>query len=120
MKIRTIALALVLTSVAGGLAPALADDSDVATLTVKSATNARHTQTIRYDDIDLSKVKGAKIMLWRIKNAAEAVCENPAGADLSGLAQHRDCVRDTVNQTVAALNSPVVTAVNSGTQPPVT
>src|SRR5262249_5436229 len=105
---------------ASGVAvPAVAADG--LSLVVTSSLNAHHKQTVNYGDLDLTNTQGAKILVKRIRAAAEAVCETPGGAGLSGMQQHLDCVRDTTNQSVASLDNPVVTAVYSGKQPsPVT
>ena len=115
MRFRSFALSLALASVVGGIVPAFAFDGPSHVVT--SATNARHKQTVGYGDLDISNVQGAKILVKRIRAAAEQVCETPAGVGESGIQKHLDCVRDTVKDTVASLNSPVVSAVYSGNQP---
>lgn len=118
MRLHSLALTLALASVAGVM-PAIA--SDDLTVTVTSTLNARHTQKVDYGDLDISNVRGAKILVKRIRAAANEVCETPMGNELSGVQKHLDCVRDTVKATIASLNNPVVTAVYTGKQPsPVT
>ena len=119
MHLRPFAMALAAASALGVIVPASAADGP--SLVVTSAINAHHKQTINYGDLDISNVQGAKILVKRIRQVAEQVCETPSGAGLSGIQKHLDCVRDTVDQTVASLNDPVVTAVYSGKPPsPVT
>jgi UrcA family protein len=115
MRFRSFAVTLALASFVGGIVPAIASDGP--SLVVTSATNARHQQTIGYGDLDISNVQGAKILVKRIRQAAEQVCETPAGLGETSIQKHLNCVRDTVKETVASLNNPVVSAVYNGNQP---
>ena len=112
MRLHSIALTLALAGFGVGIVPAVAADGP--SVVVTSAADAHHHQTVNYGDLDVSNAQGAKILVRRITLAAKAVCETASGADLSGLQKRLDCERDTVKQTVASLNNPVVTSVYAG------
>jgi UrcA family protein len=57
-------------------------------------------------------------LLSRIKSAADHLCGYYPEADLGRRAEHMACVRATVNDAVAEVDNPVLTAVNGGAQTP--
>lgn len=62
-------------------------------------------------DLDLNRASGAKAALDRIRFAARKVCgERPSPSDLVATHSHRACVRLAVDNAVAALDAPLVTA----------
>jgi UrcA family protein len=61
---------------------------------------------VRYSDLDLSKMKGAKILYLRIRYAAEMVCESAA---TWGKREGEACVHKAVNDAVARVNAPLLT-----------
>ena len=72
--------------------------------------------TVHYADLNLNSEAGAKVMLRRIRNAAEEIC----GSELSMVEQwslgraYPACATPIVDRAVTQLNSPFVTAINSG------
>ena len=90
----------------GGLIPAQAAD----------ASQARQV-TVKYRDLNLNTPEGAGTLLARIRDAAERVCGAPSERlDL----QHawQVCYQGSVNAAVAAVDSPILSALASGRQLP--
>lgn len=70
------------------------------------------SEIVIYGDLDITSASGAKILLKRIRSAADKLCGSYRPGDLWGRADHYKCVRTTIGETVAALNSPPLTALN--------
>jgi UrcA family protein len=62
--------------------------------------------TVRYSDLDLSKMKGAKTLYLRIRYAAETLCESAA---TWGKKEGQACVNKAVNDAVARVDAPLLT-----------
>jgi UrcA family protein len=60
---------------------------------------------VRYSDLDVSKLKGAKTLYLRIRYAAETLCQNAA---TWGKKEGDACVRKAVDDAVARVNSPLL------------
>jgi UrcA family protein len=71
-----------------------------------STTNSSLTYPVRYSDLDVSTVKGAKTLYLRIRYAAETLCESAASW---GKKQGEACVNKAVNDAVARVNAPLLT-----------
>ncbi len=96
LKCTVIALACV-----GGLAPVL------------SFAAAAPKVTVKYDDLNLNTPQGAGTLLARIRGAARQVCGEPsARLDL----QHawQVCYQGSIAGAVAAVDSPLLSALASG------
>jgi UrcA family protein len=81
-----------------------------------AATSAEHstanwsvTYPVRYSDLDVSTVQGAKTLYLRISFAAETLCESAA---TWGKKEGEACVNKAVNEAVARVNVPLVTQYN--------
>jgi len=61
---------------------------------------------VGYSDLDVSKLKGAKILYLRIRHAAETLCE---GAATWGKKEGEVCVRKAVDDAVARVDVPLLT-----------
>jgi UrcA family protein len=61
---------------------------------------------VRYSDLDISKMQGAKILYLRIRHAAETVCESTA---TWGKKEGETCVKKAVNDAVAHVDAPLLT-----------
>ena len=78
-----------------------------------SAGDQAPTATVRYSDLNLTRSADAAVMLKRLDRAASSAC----GVSQFSLREVRvavrqsDCYRDGMNQAVASLNSPTVTAI---------
>ena len=100
LSLRCAALALVCL---GGIAPALAAGSD-------------RQVTVKYADLNLNTREGAANMLTRLRAAARKVCgEESQRLDL----QHawQVCYDGSINAAVAAVDSPILTALAHGGSP---
>ena len=64
---------------------------------------------VRYSDLDVSKMPGAKILYLRIRNAAETLCESAASW---GKKEGEACVNKAVNDAVARVDAPLLTQYN--------
>jgi UrcA family protein len=62
--------------------------------------------TVRYSDLNVSKMKGAKTLYFRIRYAAETLCESAA---TWGKKEGQACVNKAVNDAVARVDAPLLT-----------
>ncbi|MGI8841633.1 MAG: UrcA family protein [Caulobacteraceae bacterium] len=87
------------------------------TLAAQHAT-AQSAETVSvkvfYGDLNLSTQAGAKVMLHRIRHAAETICGPVLGDPIEVMYEYRPCVSAITNRTVARFDNPIVTALNSG------
>lgn len=77
-KTRVVSIACIALAVAALLAGA------PSTAAAQDASDARWTQNVKYDDLNLDTEKGATVLLARLRQAAQVVCkslENPHGLD---------------------------------------
>jgi UrcA family protein len=77
--------------------------------TAPSTTSWSVTYPVRYSDLDVSKMQGAKILYLRIRFAAETLCESAA---TWGKKEGETCVNKAVNDAVARVNAPLLTQYN--------
>ena len=70
-----------------------------------STTDWLATYPVRYSDLDISKMKGAKTLYLRIRYAAETLCESTA---TWGKKEGAACVRKAIDDAVARVNSPLL------------
>jgi UrcA family protein len=84
---------------------ALADASAAEAAASPSTTTLLVTSPVRYSDLDISKMKGAKTLYLRIRYAAETLCENAA---TWGKKEGQACVHKAVDDAVARVNSPLL------------
>jgi UrcA family protein len=87
---------------------AIARDTDTATVSVKAS----------YADLNLSSEAGARVMLQRIRHAAQTICGFRPDAPMDYQTQYTPCVERTTNRAVAQLDNPIVMALNRGRHPP--
>ena len=71
-----------------------------------SATKWSVSYPVGYSDLDVSKLKGAKILYLRIRYAAETLCESAA---TWGKKEGDACVQKAVNDAVARVDAPMLT-----------
>ena len=99
----------------------------LAALAIGGAANAqsvRVTETddgsiaarVRYGDLDLSRQDGAHAMIDRLRLAASAVCGGPPADpfSLNGKDRFEACMSRTLDEAVARLDQPVVSAAYAG------
>ena len=74
---------------------------------------------VHYDDLNLSQNADARMLIARIETASRSVCGGePDMRDLKMRDFFRRCVKDTMDQAVASVHSPMVVAVYNGTPMP--
>lgn len=69
--------------------------------------------TVSYADLDIASASGAASLYHRIKGAARDVC-GYEGRSLVEIRQWQSCVRGAVDDAVATVNTPLLTAMHSG------
>jgi UrcA family protein len=94
-------LALGCTAISG---TALAQEPAVASTTTWSVTIP-----VRYSDLDVSKISGAKILYMRIRFAAETLCKSAA---TWGKKEGEACVRKAIDDAVVRVDAPLLTQYN--------
>jgi UrcA family protein len=70
-----------------------------------STTNWLLTYPVRYSDLNLSKMKGAKTLYLRIRYAAETLCQSAA---TWGKKEGEVCVRKAIDDAVTRVDSPLL------------
>lgn len=116
-------LALALAFATSALAPAaLAQAPGAETITRPDATVEDVSIRVPISDLNIDRRAGAQVALTRMNEAARQICSN-TGVDLLRLsmtAQRQACAKQAVDMAVAALDSPVVTALNAEQETPTT
>jgi UrcA family protein len=74
--------------------------------TAASTTNGWVTYPVRFSDLDVSTIKGAKTLYLRIRYAAETLCESAA---TWGKKEGETCVSKAINDAVARVDAPLLT-----------
>jgi len=74
--------------------------------TTAAATKWSVSYPVKYADLDVSKLKGAKMLYLRIRYAAETLCESAA---TWGKKEGDACVQKAVNDAVARVDAPLLT-----------
>jgi UrcA family protein len=72
----------------------------------EAPTHQSVSYPVRYSDLDVSQLKGAKTLYLRIRYAAETLCESAA---TWGKKEGEACVNKAVNDAVARVNAPLLT-----------
>jgi UrcA family protein len=75
---------------------------------VQSMTNQYLTYVVRFSDLDVSKIEGAKALYARLRLAAKLVCEPLESAGSSGYARHSACMDKAVADAVASVDRPLL------------
>lgn len=116
-------LVLALAFATSALAPvAFAQEPGMETITRPDATVEDVAIRVPISDLNIDRRAGAQVALNRMNEAARQICSN-TGTDLLRLqmsAQRASCAKQAVDTAVAALDSPVVTALNSEQETPAT
>jgi UrcA family protein len=71
------------------------------------------TKTVKFADLDIQTVEGAKILYHRIRVAARQVCE-PIDHDPALRASTAPCVDTAIDNAVRKVNAPYLTALRFG------
>lgn len=80
-----------------------------------AAQPADPTVTVQFKDLDTASPAGARVLLRRIRNAAEAACGYaPDNRDIEARTAFDACYSHAVETSVRTLNLPALTAAASG------
>ncbi len=71
---------------------------------------------VRYGDLDLNRPADARKLYSRIRLAARHVCGNPDIRNLADVARSQPCLEQAVDDAVARVNSPELTAIHYNSQ----
>lgn len=74
---------------------------------------SRNAVTLSYADLDLTSEAGANALLRRVDRAARQVCGITHAQRGLFQRQRRQCVAETVGETVAKIDAPVVTQMHA-------
>lgn len=88
----------------GGLATAAAADDDLP------------SKIVRFDDLDIAKPAGAKVLYHRIQAAALEVCRGPASREFQLMGRDRACIEQAIDNAVRSVNSPPLTELRFGSE----
>ena len=76
----------------------------------QAADAQTRSQAVSYADLDLGRQAGDRALLQRINGAAKLVC-GPEPRDLKDLQPYTACTRQAVNQAVADVSNPGLSAL---------
>jgi UrcA family protein len=74
------------------------------------------TETVKFADLKVDTPAGVEALYRRIYAAAQRVCRYEA-TSIYGPSNWRNCVRPTVDDTIAKVNNPLLTALHTGRNP---
>jgi UrcA family protein len=81
--------------------------------TTAEAEDVPH-KTVKFNDLDITKPEGAKVLYKRIRAAARQVCEVSTGTDpIMGLAT-KGCIEKAIDRAVRDVNAPMLTNLRFG------
>jgi UrcA family protein len=72
------------------------------------------SKTVRYSDLDISTVEGAKALYQRIRAAARHVCDLSTGGDAVLHAAEKACVDTAIDNAVRKVDAPALTSLRFG------
>jgi UrcA family protein len=80
------------------------------TLAVQAATPTEglHAVTVQFADLDLDRKPGIAKLYFRIKSAAQRVCDSQANERLAPRQSYDVCVERAVSTAVARINRPML------------
>ncbi|MGO9988670.1 MAG: UrcA family protein [Steroidobacteraceae bacterium] len=91
----------------------MASTCTLTTAPAGAAEQAVPSETVRFDDLDITKPAGAKILYDRIKAAAVDVCPRRS-RELSEVVVERKCVETAIDIAVRKVNSNLLTEMRFG------
>ena len=89
-----------------GFNTAKASTADV--LNDLSLKNAARTYTVRFADLNVSTIDGARSLYTRLRHAAKVVCAPLETAPLFGSNQYYTCMSKAIADAVASVNRPLL------------
>jgi UrcA family protein len=85
--------------------------------TSASANDDPPSKTVRFNDLDVTRTAGAKVLYSRIRAAARDVCDLSAGADPIRRVAVKACMDTAIDDAVRKVNAPALTALRFGSDP---
>jgi UrcA family protein len=82
-----------------------------------NATEIPPSETVRFGDLNISHMEGAKVLYGRIHAAARKVCKQSGGTDPVLRLADKACIETAVDDAVRKVNAPVLTALRFGNEP---
>jgi UrcA family protein len=72
------------------------------------------SKTVRFNDLDITKSDGAKVLYSRIRAAARDVCELSTGSDPILRPAMKACIDKAIDKAVKDVNAPMLTNLRFG------
>jgi UrcA family protein len=83
-------------------------------LSTSAAAEDVPTKTVRFHDLDITTLDGAKALYSRIRAAARDVCELSTGSDPILRVAIKGCIDKAVDKAVKDVNAPMLTNLRFG------
>ena len=74
------------------------------------------TKIVRFDDLDIAKPAGAKVLYHRIQAAALEVCRGPSSREFQLMAMERACIEQAIDNAVRRVDSAPLTELRFGSE----
>jgi UrcA family protein len=81
---------------------------------VEAADQDVPTKTVKFADLNIANLAGAKVLYSRIRAAARDVCGASAGSDPILRGAVRACIDKAIDKAVNDVNAPVLTSLRFG------
>ena len=75
-----------------------------------AAPDGARQETVKFDDLDLTRLAGAQELYRRIEHAARDVCDPYVPGSYVVSVRYRDCMDQAIERAVAAVDAPLLTA----------
>ena len=75
------------------------------------------SEKVVYSDLNVVKESGAQALYSRLQRASKRVCGVESYKNAGGIrimSEQRDCFRNAMNEAVAQINNPTLTAIHEG------
>ena len=95
-----------------GIAATLIGQAATAAAPAKSAADEALTYLVRYPDLDLSKIEGARALYTRLNHAARDVCRPFESREMGIAEKYRACMDKAVGDAVASVNRPLLSQLH--------
>jgi UrcA family protein len=74
------------------------------------------TKIVRFDDLDIAKPAGAKVLYHRIQAAAFEVCRGPSGREFQLMGRDHACIEQAIDAAVRSVDSAALTELRFGSE----
>jgi UrcA family protein len=81
-----------------------------------AAEEAPPSKIVRFDDLDIAKPAGAKVLYHRIQAAALEVCRGPSSREFELMARNRSCIEQAIDSAVRSVDSSALTQLRFGSE----